>query len=128
MPTSKPRLMVTLEPETFQLVRRLSELQGRPMGRLVAELVEQFEPGLRMMADATEALQRVDVDRRQQLLSELDRTERDLAPLVQQALHLSREMGGKLDLEPSTAREEIKRADDPRNPAERAASGASTRS
>jgi len=51
MPTTKPRIAITLPPHTYEVIRRLSELNGDPMSRIVAELVEAVaEPLMRTVA------------------------------------------------------------------------------
>lgn len=46
MPTTKPRLAITLEPHRHELLRRLARLQGVSASFLVADLVETVAPVL----------------------------------------------------------------------------------
>ena len=46
MPTLKPRVQVTLEPETHRVIERLAELQGRTRGAVIADLLESVSPSL----------------------------------------------------------------------------------
>lgn len=46
MPTKKPRVQVTLEPHTHEVIERLAALQNRSRGAIIAELVEAVEPSL----------------------------------------------------------------------------------
>lgn len=46
MPTIKPRVQVTLEPETHAVVERLAQLQGRTRGAIIAELLDSIAPTL----------------------------------------------------------------------------------
>lgn len=51
MPTAKPRIAITLPPHTHEVIRRLAELNGQPMSKIVAELVEAVsEPLTRTVA------------------------------------------------------------------------------
>lgn len=46
MPTAKPRVQVTLEPETHAVIERLARLQGRTRGSIIAELLDSIAPTL----------------------------------------------------------------------------------
>jgi hypothetical protein len=46
MPTNKPRVQVTLEPETHAVIERLAQLQGRTRGAIIAELLDSIAPTL----------------------------------------------------------------------------------
>lgn len=46
MPTVKPRVAVTLEPSTHEVIARLAELQGRTRGAIIAELLDEVAPAL----------------------------------------------------------------------------------
>ncbi len=51
MPTAKPRIAITLPPHTHEVIRRLAELNGQPMSKIVSELVEAVaEPLMRTVA------------------------------------------------------------------------------
>jgi len=58
MATSKPRVNVTMEPATYEVLRRAAAAQGVSMSRVVADLVESVAPMLGRLADIGEALQR----------------------------------------------------------------------
>ena len=48
---SKPRIAIYLPPHVYETIKRLSELNGEPMSRIVAELVEAVaEPLMRTVA------------------------------------------------------------------------------
>lgn len=55
MPTAKPRIAITLEPEQHAVLARLAALQRRPMSRVVAELVAEFTPILARVVGTMEA-------------------------------------------------------------------------
>ncbi len=46
MPTLKPRVQVTLEPQTHAVIERLAQLQGRTRGAIIAELLDSIAPTL----------------------------------------------------------------------------------
>lgn len=59
MPTSNPRITVTLQPAVHALLRRMSELTGNSQSALVSEILEQsspvFERVVRVLEAANEA-------------------------------------------------------------------------
>jgi hypothetical protein len=46
MPTIKPRVQVTLEPEVHAVIERLAHLQGRTRGAVIADLLDSVAPAL----------------------------------------------------------------------------------
>lgn len=46
MPTVKPRVQVTLEPETHAVIERLAVLQGRTRGAVIADFLDSIVPTL----------------------------------------------------------------------------------
>lgn len=46
MPTIKPRVQVTLEPETHAVIERFAALQGRTRGSVIAELLDSIAPSI----------------------------------------------------------------------------------
>lgn len=57
MPTLKPRVQVTLEPHTHEVIERLSVLQGRTRGSIIAELLDSIAPTLGRTVALLEAAQ-----------------------------------------------------------------------
>lgn len=55
MPTIKPRVAVTLEPYTHEVIERLSVLQGRTRGAVIAELLDSVAPVLARTVSLLEA-------------------------------------------------------------------------
>lgn len=55
MPTAKPRITITLEPEQHALLQRLAKLQRASMSSLVVELVDTVCPVLERVCDTIEA-------------------------------------------------------------------------
>lgn len=46
MPTLKPRVQVTLEPSTHEVIERFAFLQGRTRGSVIAEMLDAIAPSL----------------------------------------------------------------------------------
>lgn len=46
MPTIKPRVQVTLEPATHEVIERLAALQGCSRGAVIADLIDSVAPAL----------------------------------------------------------------------------------
>jgi len=44
MPTIKPRVNVTLEPQTHEVIERLAQLQGRTRGSVISDLLDSIAP------------------------------------------------------------------------------------
>jgi len=44
--SSRPRVKVTLSDETYETIRRLSDLNGKSMSMIVGELIEAVSPGM----------------------------------------------------------------------------------
>lgn len=91
MPTSKPRLQVTLTTAQHELLMRLAKLQGRSMSSIVSELFEQVLPVLERVAVVLQAAVRAQESMKQGLRESTEQAERDLRPHVAAAL-------GQLDL------------------------------
>ena len=54
MPTTKPRLQVTLRPNTYLLLQRLAKLRKTSMAAIVSEFVEEVAPVLQRVAAVME--------------------------------------------------------------------------
>lgn len=46
MPTTKPRVQVTMEPHDHEVIARLAKLQGRTRGAVIADLLHEVTPAL----------------------------------------------------------------------------------
>lgn len=56
MPTTKPRLQVTLTPRSRDAIARVAAVQGRPASKIVAEVLDEATPVLEQLANTMEAL------------------------------------------------------------------------
>lgn len=59
MATSKPRLSVTFEPEIYELIKTLSELQGTSMSRTVNDYFENSKQYLVEVIEVMEQYQEI---------------------------------------------------------------------
>lgn len=82
MPTVKPRIAITLEQETFDVIARFAELQSRSKGAVVAELLEAVLPPLRRTIALLEAAQQAPEHVKQGLRSVVEATHDDLLKLA----------------------------------------------
>lgn len=57
MPTVKPRVQVTLEPEVHEVIERFATLQGRTRGAVIAELLGEIAPAIGRTVALLEAAQ-----------------------------------------------------------------------
>ncbi len=57
MPTAKPRVQVTLEPETHEVIERFARLQNRTRGAVIAELLDEIAPAIGRTISLLEAAQ-----------------------------------------------------------------------
>lgn len=57
MPTIKPRVQVTLEPEVHEVIERFAALQGRTRGAVIAELLGEITPAIGRTVALLEAAQ-----------------------------------------------------------------------
>lgn len=46
MPTTKPRVQVTLDEQTHSVIERMASIQGRTRGAIIAELLREVAPAL----------------------------------------------------------------------------------
>lgn len=55
MATAKPRHSITFEPDDYEVLRRMAELQGGSVSKIVSELVSSVMPALRRVVELVEA-------------------------------------------------------------------------
>lgn len=49
MPTIKPRINLTVEPEVYEVYKQLAEVQGRSMSSIINELITETLPHMKTM-------------------------------------------------------------------------------
>lgn len=57
MPTLKPRVQVTLEPSTHEVIERFAKLQNRTRGAIISDLLDSIAPPLARSVALLEAAQ-----------------------------------------------------------------------
>lgn len=86
MPTSNPRVNVTLRPEQYELLSRLAKAQGVSRSSVLIDLLETVTPVLERVVVAVEAAQRTQVMAREGLERSIGQAEQALLPHVQAAM------------------------------------------
>lgn len=59
MPTTKPRIQVTLSDEAYRIVSRMAELQRSHRSTIIAEVINDLAPVLNDLLDTLEAASRI---------------------------------------------------------------------
>ncbi len=85
MPTVKPRITVTLEPHSHEVLSRLSRLGGDSMSSLVAQYVELAIPSLERLVVAMERVHEAPQEIREGFAAAVAEAERDVMPVLEQA-------------------------------------------
>lgn len=78
MATTKPRITITLEPEVYDLFKGLSEAQGRPMARIISELLTEVSPPLQRTLSLLMAAKQAPKQVLEQLAANFEMAERDV--------------------------------------------------
>ena len=86
MSTNKPRITVTLEPRTYELLKSISDSGGQSMSSFVGELLQQNSPVLEKMAIAFQKIKASSDARKAQMAEAFDQIQNDLEPLLQSAI------------------------------------------
>ena len=86
MPTAKPRIAVTLNQTTFDVIARMAQLQGCSRGPVVAELLETVAPALARTVALLEAAADAPQQVRDGLLAAVQGTHNELAGISGDAL------------------------------------------
>lgn len=83
MPTAKPRLNLTLEPQMASLIERASIAREVPRSRVITDLLEAVAPQLERMVEMVEAANRAPASVHEQLRTALARAHDQLAPMTE---------------------------------------------
>lgn len=86
MATSKPRITITLDLKTYNVLKVISECGGKNMSGFVAEMLDAAMPTLERMAVTFQAIKSAQEAERQKFLSSMDRAQTALEPAVMQAV------------------------------------------
>ena len=82
MATKKPRIAITLEPQRYDLLKRLATLQGGSMAGLVGELMEVTFPVLERVCVALEAAKQASESSIEGMRIAADRAMAELQPMM----------------------------------------------
>jgi hypothetical protein len=98
MPTIKPRVQVTLEPQTHEVIERLATLQGRTRGAVIADLIDSVAPALARTVALLEAAAAAPLEIKQGLRQVVDGVHDELVGVagdtIKQMDWLLGELGG----------------------------------
>lgn len=91
MPTTNPRIAITLNPHRYDLLKRMAGLQGVSMASMVTELLEEFYPVLERVCVALEHAKLAQESSKQGIRESAVSAYQKIIPLTQAA-------NGQLDL------------------------------
>lgn len=83
MATKKPRITITLEPEQYELLRRLSDLQDTSMSKIVTQFLGEAYPVLLRVADTLEMAQKASDEAKAKFVRTVENAEIELRPLAE---------------------------------------------
>ena len=86
MATTKPRITITLNQRTYEVIKAIGELGGQPMSAFVSEMLDSALPTLERMAATFQAVKTAQTAERGKFLSSLDRAQAALEPAVMEAV------------------------------------------
>lgn len=85
MATLKPRITITLQPQTHAILASMSGFSGQSMSSIISGLLESAAPTMERMAVAFQSIRRMQDAEQQTILKQLDDAQSVLEPLVMQA-------------------------------------------
>lgn len=97
MATDKPRITISLTQDQYDIVKRLSTLQGIPMARVVTDLVAEVAPVLEKVVEALSIAARAQENVKVNLRRVVDQAEQDFRPIVSQVLNQFDMFAGELE-------------------------------
>ena len=86
MATTKPRITITLDQRTYDVIKAISELGGQSMSAFVSDMLDSALPTLERMAATFQAVNAAQTAERKKFLSSLDRAQAALEPAVMKAV------------------------------------------
>lgn len=89
MPTAKPRITITLEKHSHEVLSRLSAASGDSMSQIVASFVDLALPSLERVVVVLEQARAAPEKVRAGLVAAVERAERDMLPAMVEALDQS---------------------------------------
>lgn len=86
MATTKPRLTITLEPHTYEVISQLADLQGRPKAKIITELLDSVTPVLERTCYVLEMAHRATSGVSDDLRDSMERSEAKLKAMMEDAM------------------------------------------
>lgn len=97
----KPRLQISLSPQTLAVVRRLAVLQKVPASRVVSELIEDVAPMLSKMVDTLESMETAVHLHKHGIRIALEESEREARSAAEQVLKVFDDIAAQARAAPS---------------------------
>lgn len=86
MPTSNPRIQLTVPPHRYDLIKRLAAAQGVSMASVVTDIMDEVYPVLERVCVVLEAAKQAQETGKQGLREAVAQAEADLVPFLYQAV------------------------------------------
>lgn len=86
MATQKPRITITLEPHVYEVLTRLSELQGSPRARIVSDLLDSVVPVFERTCYVLQMAERATDGVNDDIRESLERSEAKLQAMMNDAM------------------------------------------
>ena len=86
MPSTNPRIALTMQPHRYDLLKRLAVLQGCSMASLVTGVLDEIYPVLERVCVVLEAAQRAKETSKEGLREAVAKAENELVPLIYRAV------------------------------------------
>lgn len=86
MATTKPRITITLNDQTYAVLRAISECGGQPMSTFVAEMLDSARPTLERMAATFQKIKAAQDAERARFLENIDEAQAAIEPVVMEAM------------------------------------------
>ena len=96
MATNKPRITVTLDEHTYDVVKSIAEMGKGSMSAFIADLLDSAMPTLERMAATFQAIKKAQTTERDKFLASMDRAQALVEPSIMEAV-------GQFDLFLATA-------------------------
>lgn len=81
MPTSKPRVQVTLSQDVYDSIKRYSDVSGMSMSGFISKVLEQATPSLNALIEVVEISNRMSSEARESFLSGASDVEGDIGSI-----------------------------------------------
>lgn len=92
MPTLKPRVQVTMEPATHEVIEALASLQGRTRGAIISDLLDSIAPSLARTVALLQAAAEAPGDIKRGLRNVVEGLHQDLVEATGQASEVTRQL------------------------------------